>query len=125
LLQGCNCEWGYPCNFNAPPSHGSCNGAWAGHIDEGNFGGTSLAELNFAIGAHWPLAIHLGNGEGFALIDERADLEQRQGLVSILTGKTGGPFGILASTMTTLHTPQYVPFNFKLYGARSSVSAGE
>ena len=124
LLQACNCDWGCPCNFNAPPTDGSCDGAWIGHIDEGNYGDARLEGLNFIIGAHWPKAIHLGNGEGFVIIDDRADQAQRDGLVAILTGKVGGPFGILAGTLTQLHGPQFLPIELNLNGANSSVKAG-
>ena len=124
LLQGCNCDYGCPCNFNAPPTFGTCDGTWIGHIDEGNYGDVRLNGLNFAIGAHWPEAIHLGNGEGFLLIDERGDQVQREGLVAIMTGKVGGPFGILANTLTKLHGPQYLPFDLKLDGAHSTARIG-
>jgi hypothetical protein len=124
LLQSCNCDWGCPCNFNAPPTHGNCDGAWIGHIDEGQYGNARLDGLSFAIGAAWPKAIHLGNGEGFVLIDQRANQAQRDGLVAVLTGKAGGPFGILANTISKLHPPQFVPFEIKVDGARSTVRAG-
>ena len=124
LLQGCNCDYGCPCNFNAPPTHGTCDGTWIGHIDQGNYGDAQLDGLNFAKGAHWPGALHLGNGEGFVLIDERADQAQRDGLVAILTGKVGGPFGILANTLGKLHEPQFLPFEIKLDGANSTARAG-
>ena len=124
LLQGCNCDYGCPCNFNAPPTHGTCDGTWVGHIDEGNYGDAGLGGLNFAIGAHWPGALHLGNGEGFVLIDERGDQAQREGLLAILTGKVGGPFGILANTISKMHEPQFLPFEVKLDGANSTARAG-
>ena len=124
LLQGCNCDRGCPCNFNAPPTDGSCDGAWAGHIDDGNYGDTQLNGLNFALGAAWPKAIHLGNGEGFILIDEKADEAQREALTAILTGNAGGPFGILAGTISTLHGPQFVAIDINLDAANSTVRAG-
>ena len=124
LLQACNCDYGCPCNFNAPPTNGPCDGAWIGQIDEGNFGEAPLVGLNFAIGAHWPAALHLGNGEGFVVIDERANQAQRDGLLAILTGKVGGPFGILANTISKLHEPQFLPFEVKLDGANSNVKVG-
>ena len=113
LLQACNCDWGCPCNFNAPPTFESCDGTWIGHIDEGSYGNASLNGLNFSVGAHWPKAIHLGNGEGFILVDERADQAQREDLLAILTGKVGGPFGILANTISKMHEPQFVPFDMR------------
>ena len=124
LLQGCNCDYGCPCNFNAPPTHGTCDGTWIGHIDQGIYGDARLDGLNFAVGAHWPAAIHLGDGEGFVLVDERGDQAQREGLVAILTGKVGGPFGILANTISKLHDPQFLAFEIKLDGANSTARAG-
>ena len=124
LLQGCNCDYGCLCNFNAPPTFGTCDGTWVGHIDEGSYGDARLDGLNFAIGAHWPTAIHLGNGEGFVLIDERADQAQREGLLAILTGKVGGPWSILANTISKLHEPQFLPFEIKLDGAHSTARIG-
>ena len=47
LLQACNCDYGCPCNFNAPPTYGFYDGAWIGHIDEGNYGDARLDGLNF------------------------------------------------------------------------------
>jgi hypothetical protein len=125
LLQSCNCDYGCPCNFNAPPTYGNCHGAWVGHIDEGHYGNARLDGLNIYVAAAWPQALHLGNGEGIVLIDERANQAQRDGLVAILTGKVGGPFGILANTIARLHPTQYVPFEIKLDGARSAARAGK
>jgi hypothetical protein len=38
LLGACNCDWGCPCSFNAPPTHGKCEGGYLWHIEEGKFG---------------------------------------------------------------------------------------
>jgi hypothetical protein len=35
VLIACNCDFGCPCNFNALPSHGFCEGGWTWHINEG------------------------------------------------------------------------------------------
>jgi hypothetical protein len=29
VLIACNCDYGCPCNFNALPTHGHCEGGWA------------------------------------------------------------------------------------------------
>jgi hypothetical protein len=26
FLDACNCDWGCPCQFNAKPTHGNCEG---------------------------------------------------------------------------------------------------
>ena len=37
VLVACNCDWGCPCNFNALPTTGKCEGGWTWHIDEGAY----------------------------------------------------------------------------------------
>ena len=71
VLIACNCDYGCPCNFNALPTHGHCEGGWAWHVQEGRYGSTDLSGLTFSIAADWPRAIHDGNGEAAVLIDER------------------------------------------------------
>ena len=125
LLQGCNCDYGCPCNFNARPTYGHCEGTWSGFIDQGNYGDTSLAGLNFTMIGDWPAAIHEGNGECQILIDEQANQQQREGLLTILKGEAGPPWSILKNTFGTYYEPQFVSYDTKLEGANSSVKAGE
>lgn len=106
LLQGCNCAYGCPCNFNALPTMGHCEGTWSGLIDQGSYGGVDLAGLNFTIIGDRPAAIHEGNGECQILIDERANPRQREGMLSIFKGEAGPPWSILKNTFSTyLRTP--------------------
>ncbi len=125
LLQGCNCDYGCPCNFNARPTMGHCEGTWSGYIDQGSYGSVDLAGLNFTILADWPAAIHEGNGECQILIDERATTEQREGMLTIFKGEAGPPWSILKNTFSTYYEPQFVHYETKLEGANSSVKAGD
>ncbi len=125
LLQGCNCDYGCPCNFNARPTYGHCENTWSGYIDQGNYGSVGLSGLNFSVIGDWPSALHEGNGECQLLIDERASQEQREGLLAILKGEVGGPWSILKNTFSTYYEPQFVNYETKLEGANSSVRAGE
>ena len=72
VIVACNCDFGCPCNFNALPSSGKCEGGWTWHVDEGTFGETSLDGLAFSVFVNWPGAIHEGNGEAVIYVDERA-----------------------------------------------------
>ena len=125
LLQGCNCDYGCPCNFNARPTKGDCGCTWSGIIDQGSYGAVDLAGLNFTLICDWPAAIHEGNGECQILIDERANPQQREGLLTILKGEVGPPWSIFKNTFSTYHEPQFVHYETKLDGASSSVKAGE
>jgi hypothetical protein len=42
VLIACNCDYGCPCNFNALPTTGKCEGEWTWHVEEGAYDGTQL-----------------------------------------------------------------------------------
>ena len=126
FLQGCSCNYGCPCEFEAPPTLGFCEGNGAWKITKGNYGKVSLNGLGFAFSAHWPKAIHQGNGTVALFFDEKANKEQREALLQIASGQAGGvPFEIIATTFTKVLDPQYLPFDFKLNGRNSSVKIGD
>jgi hypothetical protein len=120
----CNCDWGCPCNFNARPSHGRCEGGWTWHVDRGSFGEVTLDDLNFSVFVKWPGAIHEGNGEGVILIDERARSEQRSAIETLVGGTVGGPWGILGWTWPKVHGPFAVPYEITFDGVRTQVRCG-
>lgn len=125
VILACNCDYGCPCNFNALPTHGDCEGGWTWHVEEGYFSDIRLDGLNFSMLADWPAAIHEGNGEALILIDERADERQRGAIERFQKGELGGPWAILVNTITTFHGPKTVPYEVDLAGDRSRVRAGE
>ena len=49
LLGACNCDWGCPCNFDAPPTNGTCQGVYTWHIREGRFGDVVLDGLYISV----------------------------------------------------------------------------
>lgn len=125
FLQGCNCNYGCPCEFEAPPTMGYCEGLGVWKINKGKYGKLKLDGLGMAFSARWPKAIHEGNGTVVILIDEKADSEQREALMQIASGQAGGvPFEILAMTFSKVLDPQYLPFKFSMKGRNSSVKVG-
>ena len=125
VLVACNCDFGCPCNFNARPSHGKCEGGWTWHVEEGSLDGVRLDGLSFSVYVNWPAAIHEGNGEALILIDERADDRQQQAIATLLSGKAGGPWGTLAWTWPTVHGPIRVPYEIEFNGIASRIRAGD
>ncbi len=69
ILMACNCDWGCPCGFEAPPTHGTCEAALAYRIIEGNYGGEALDGLAWVLGAFWPGPLHERNGRGVVYLD--------------------------------------------------------
>ncbi len=120
LLGACNCDWGCPCNFEAPPTQGFCEGGYVWHVEEGAYGQAPLAGLNFAWLAHSPEALHLGNVTSLFLVDEQANAEQRQALEEMLTKNPEVvPFGIFMSLTSTFLGMRHVPFEIALKGIHS------
>ncbi len=125
VLIACNCDYGCPCNFNALPSSGFCEGGWSWHVEEGRYGDVDLTGLAFSVYVKWPGAIHEGNGEGVILIDERATDEQRAAVEILVGGDVGGPWGVLAWTWPTVHGPYSVRYDAELNGLETRVRAGD
>ncbi len=83
-------------------------------IEQGDFAGVALDGLSWVAVGRWPGALHEGGGEAALFIDERASAEQRNALLTILSGKAGNAwFEFLASTFSTFHEPQFVPIEFE------------
>ena len=115
-MKNCNCAYGCPCDFNSKPTYGPCEGMAGMHIDEGHFGDVKLDGLNWAVTYHWPGALHEGNGTLQAIIEERADEQQRQALLTILSGQEqdeGTFFHILSVIVSNMLEPLFLPIEFE------------
>ena len=121
VLVACNCDYGCPCNYNARPSVGFCEGGWMWIVERGERDGVRLDGLGCAVLSTWPGAIHEGGGKAVAFIDERADEEQRRHLAALLRGEDGGPWAIFINTYS-LEEPKVVPFDVTLADHRSTLS---
>jgi hypothetical protein len=105
-MKNCNCDPGCPCDFNADPTHHSCEGMAAMIVEKGHFDDVSLDGAHRAVMYHWPGPLHEGNGTGQPILDAGMSDEQREALGTILSGQAGGTFyGILAEIITTMHDP--------------------
>ena len=95
----CNCSWGCPCQFNALPTLGRCEGFGAFEIHEGYFGSTRLDGVRFAGFYSWPGPIHEGNGTRRMIFDERATPGQRTALEELESAAHGGGYFEVFSLM--------------------------
>jgi hypothetical protein len=124
VLIACNCDWGCPCNFNARPSRGYCQGGWIWVFDRGNVDDVPLDGLGVALFAKWPGAIHEGGGQAAGYVDDRADARQRPALERLLRGELGGPWGIFIRTYE-LAGPAPVRFDVELAQHATTASLGD
>ena len=114
----CNCDYGCPCQFNAPSTHGCCEAMVSGRIDEGYFNDTKLDGLQWVMLVKWPGEIAEGNGRQQVIIDERADGAQREALRKILHGESTAPgsthFFVYNSTMSEVLETIYAPIELTI-----------
>jgi hypothetical protein len=124
LLIACNCDYGCPCNFNALPTQGHCEGQWLWHVEEGSFGGVSLDGLSWTVTADWPAAIHEGGGTAICFYDERADDAQREAIEALVRGGNGGPWGVFINTYELVDV-RPKPFELQLAEFDSTLKIGD
>jgi hypothetical protein len=87
----CNCDYGCPCQFYAPPTDNTCRAFNTVKIHRGYHGDTSLDGLVFAFAIDFPNPIHEGNGTHQVYIDDRATGAQKDALYRIATGQDTDP----------------------------------
>lgn len=115
-LVACSCNYGCPCEFNAPPTRGHCEGVEVNEIVEGYFGDVRLDGVRFAGMFHWPGPVHEGNGAYQFIVDERATAEQRDALFKIASGEEQEPTtanNIYAATIDKDFEPLFAQIEFE------------
>src|SRR5215470_6475746 len=114
-IKNCNCIATCPCDtVGFPYPEKGCEGMAGMYIREGNFGNVKLDGLSWVVTYAWPGALHEGNGTVQPFIDRDASEDQRFALLTILSGKAGNAwFEVLASVVTTVHDPQFVPITWE------------
>jgi hypothetical protein len=125
-IKNCNCAFGCPCDFNARPTNGKCEGLLGMRITKGHFNSTTLDGLSFFVVVSFPGPLHEGNGQAQPIIEERASAAQREALFNIMSGKNsaeGTLFQIFSLIVTKMHDPVFAPvtFNFDKIGRTARV----
>ncbi len=115
-LINCNCSYGCPCQFNAPPTKGACEAMGAISIDRGHHGEIRLDGLKIAVVFQWPGPIHQGRGKCQPILDSNASPEQHQALLKIMSGQDTEPFAtmfaVFATTLEQVFEPIVTTIDF-------------
>jgi len=122
-IASCNCDYGCPCEFNAPPTYGKCEGLEAHRIDEGWFGDVRLDGIVIVARYRWPGPVHEGGGVVQGAISAHASDAQREALFKILGGKEQEPttvFSIYGATIARELDPIFADIAFECdFGRRT------
>ena len=126
-MSNCNCAWGCPCQFNAPPTSGQCEAIISVSVREGHYGDTPMAGVRFSRVMWWPGAVHQGGGTRQLIIDASASQDQWQAIDRLESDLDSHPFfGIYGSMAPTRMETISAPIEFELdrEGRKARLSIG-
>lgn len=115
-LKSCSCDYGCPCDFNAKPTNTVCEGMLGMKIDEGFFKDVKLDGVVWAGTYKWPGPLHEGNGTFLPVVDVKATEEQRNAVLTILSGQEqveGTFFHIVSMVVSKVLEPKFLPIEFE------------
>ena len=127
-FENCNCDVQCPCEVSpegplkASPTQGHCDAIIAVHVDQGAFGEIRLDGLNALVIAYAVGPMGNGNWQLALYLDERANIDQREALQTILSGAAGGPMAIFAPLVGSVVGVKSVPIRYEINGKRRSVT---
>jgi hypothetical protein len=130
-LINCTCSYGCPCQFNALPTQGFCEAIGVVAIDRGHHGDVRLDGTACAMAVKWPGAIHEGRGQCQPIVDERANPQQREALLKIMSGEDTDPFAtffaVFATTFERVFEPLFLPIELQLdvNARRANIRVGD
>jgi hypothetical protein len=114
----CKCNIPCPCEFAQTPMYEDCDGILAYNIKKGNYGETTLDDLNvLALGS---FKGNIWSGEGTTKVnlalffDEKANAQQRDALNMIFSGKAGGFMAEFAKLVGEIRGIQYASIKFEI-----------
>ena len=125
LLEVCTCKSVCPCWVGEDPDGGTCDGTLAWHFEKGEIDGTDVSGLTFGMLAHIPGNALKGDWRAIAFMDERASAEQEAAILSVFTGKQGGPVADLAQLVGEMVGLERVPITFEVEAGSGRLRMGE
>ena len=124
LLEVCNCEVLCPCWIGVDPDNGTCDSALAHHFEKGEIDGVDVSGLTLGFSTHIPGNVLKGNWRTIVHIDDRATKQQEDALVSVYTGKQGGPVADLVQLIGDLVAIERSPIIFEVKEGKGNLKIG-
>jgi hypothetical protein len=125
LLEVCDCNVLCPCWIGEAPDNGTCQTALAYHFERGAIDGIDVSGLTLATNAFVPGTPLAGNWRVQIYIDERATKEQETALLSVFTGKQGGPVADLVALIGEVVGVERAPITFEVKEGKGTLRIGD
>jgi hypothetical protein len=124
LVENCNCQIVCPghVHFTQECTHDRCVGYWAMRVTEGMYEQISLDDVKAIVAFTSPKRMSDGGWTQRVIIDDSASGGQRQSIETILRGRAGGPWAVLAKFVETHLPAQFLPIQFAADGPSWRVS---
>jgi len=124
LLEVCNCEVLCPCWIGVDPDNGTCDSALAHHYERGEIDGVDVSGLTLAFTVHIPGNVLAGNWRAVVWVDEKATKEQEEALLTVYTGKQGGPIADLVQLIGEVVAVKRAPITFEVKEGKGNLKVG-
>ena len=125
LLEVCNCNVLCPCWIGENPDNGTCDTVVAYHIDKGVINGTDVSGLTLALAAFIPENVLKGDWRVAVFVDDKASPQQQEALLSVWTGKLGGPVADLAKLVGEVLAVERAPITFTVSEGEGVLKIGD
>lgn len=125
LLEVCTCNILCPCWVGEDPDNGDCQSIMAWHFDSGTVDGVDVSGITFAAVMDIPGNVLAGNWRAMVYMDDKSTPEQEAALLSLYTGKLGGPVADLVKLIGEVVGVERVPVTFNIEGVSGSVKIGD
>ncbi len=125
LLEVCNCNTLCPCWIGEDPDNGTCDSALAYHFDRGNIDGVDVSGLTLALAVHIPGNVLKGNWKAIVFVDQKATPQQEAALLSVYSGKQGGPVAELVKLVGEILAIERAPITFTVTGGKGTLKVGD
>lgn len=124
MLEACSCDAICPCWVGQDPDGGKCEGIIAWHFDKGNVDGVDVSGLTFAVIVKIPGNALSGNWRALAFVSDNASAEQQEAILSVYTGKQGGPVADLAQLIGEVVGVESAPITFAIKEGKGELKIG-
>lgn len=124
LLEVCTCNLICPCWVGEDPDGGTCDGVIAWHIDRGRIDTVDVSDRTLAVVAHIPGNVLKGNWRVVVYLDDGTTAEQQEALLSVWTGKQGGPVADLVQVIGEIAGLERAPITFGVEGGKGRLTIG-
>ena len=125
LLEVCTCNVLCPCWIGEDPDgDGTCDAIIAYHIERGTVDYLDVSGRTFAILNHIPGNVLAGNWKVAIFVDDGASDQQMDALVSVWSGKLGGPVADLAGLVGEVVAVERVPITYEIAEGKGAIKIG-